>query len=145
MPSVYVTSIDKVINRLSCDYWPAPGSSTYAKTTLAENATSQTSFGVRDHEAKYQYLHPDSISHMTALTVTNSAGFLANRHYGVKFSTKGLSWTHLEIGDGIQFDPTTVDPHIKFINGTSWSGETFVIIKKSIDRYGTNFEAMQLT
>ena len=45
----------------------------------------------------------------------------------ITLETQGFSNSDLEVGDWIELDSTTVDPHIKYY-GASWSGKQFLVV-----------------
>ena len=144
-PVVSITVKDKIVNKLVIEYDYNPGSKYYTKVMTVENSTSQSLYGLMEKKAKYKYIVPGDINNIANLLVGNAGAFLANRHYVVSYKTKGFTWIHHEIGDWIQFDAGSLDPHLMFAGGISWSGQKFLIIKKSIEANGTTYEAIQLT
>lgn len=144
-PTVSLTNSERVVNRLEYYYLAEPHSGALVLSGVAENETSQSKYGIKEKTARFRYVYHEDIINLTDMLVGNSDAFLANRHNKVFCRTKGLSKVHLEIGDWMQFDAESLDPHMKFVGGTSWSGEEFLIIKKSINDNSTDFVGIQLT
>lgn len=116
----------------------------YRDLDTYDDATAQaTPVGVVFYPVRWPNIAGTSKTHVAEHLVKASTGLWSNTHNVIKFETDGFTNADLELGDWIELDDTTVDPHVKCY-GESWSGKQFLIynIEKSID--STRITAIEL-
>lgn len=65
------------------------------------------------------------------------------QHNKITFTCPGIANIDLSVGDWIQLDPTSIDPHL-LCYGASWSGKKFLIYRARYTDKQTTIEAIQL-
>lgn len=147
-PQVFRTDQKYLTNYMKLSYDYDHDSHKFAYEIPIQNASSQAIHGLIERAVRCRMLTPASVSVYSIITMTGSetvTPFLSVRHNGIVLRTLGWRYLHLDFGDEISLDPTSVDPHLLF-NGASWSGEQFVIIgKRIVDRDAVEITAIQLT
>ena len=108
------------------------------------NAGSQITYGERIYNAEWKNICGTSVTHLASHLVATGGGQIwASEHNIIEIETKSFTNIDLEIGDHIELDDTTVDPHI-LCYGASWSGKQFMIdkIDRGLDK--TTIKAIEL-
>lgn len=116
-----------------------------------DNATSQAeSWGTRTYTARWPNVNGDSAALIANHLIINRDGTGVGNDplWGyprpiIEFTTPGFMYQHLEIGDWIELDDTTVDPHI-LLFGSSWSGVKFLISDLQNLMNGTRIKAIAM-
>lgn len=129
-----------LVNSLRVYYEYRYGTEKYNKSALYEDSASQTKYGTIDGEIKMRYLDDDSAEYLADKLIDSGLGLLSNDWIGVKFRAKGRTYAHLEVGDYIRFRRDILAPDGK-VDTIEWQNVDFMIMKKSLDIDGCNFEA----
>lgn len=123
---VFIKSANKIINRLNVEsrYWQQIGE--YRDKTVYNDSPSQAS-GIVEDSVQWPNLVTEVARNLVAEHyVKASTGLWSNPHDEISLETPGVMYGDLEVGDWIEIDGTTVDPHIK-PHGNSWSGRLHMI------------------
>ncbi len=144
-PQVSKTNINDVVNRLKVYYDFAPEYSAYKRVDTFNNSTSQSLYG-RTNEAEIFLPHITKESALilrTVLVPDSGVGLWTHTKLLVSWDTVGWKWAHLEIGDFVELDAASVDPHLKPF-GSSWSNVKILI--QGIERgpESVSFNGVQL-
>lgn len=111
------------------------------------DATSQAALGVFAHEFEWPNITGRAGDDNEEFDVCAVAKLILElwktQHPTISVVCPGIRNSDLEIGDWIQFDPTTIDPHLLCF-GASWSGKKFLISSVRVTRTATTIEAVQL-
>jgi len=105
----------------------------YRDVEVRSDTTSIAAHGTVEYEVNWKHLCGQPADWQALHLVQGvsagppkTKGLWSNQHEVVEFSTFGFSNADLEVGDWIELDDTTVDPHI-LCYGSSWSGKQFLI------------------
>ncbi len=115
----------------------------YRDSEVVENSTSQTKYGIYEGEFKWPNICGLSKTHVAGHLVSDADGLWANPHVQIEFETFGYSNADIEVGDWIELDDTTIDPHLKCY-GESWSGRQFLVTETKQYRNSTRIKAVEL-
>jgi len=141
--TIKISKDPHIINHLNVESRWQEEYQTFRDVDVVENSTSQTSYGVRKYEAKWKNIATTSSDHVAAHLVSNANGIWANAHNVIEFEAAGFTGADIEIGDWIEFDSTTVDPHITLF-GTSFSGIQFLVMEMVMGLQSTYIKAIEL-
>lgn len=138
-----VSRTKTIFNELNISYNWMHERGDYQGTLTETNATSQTDYGVLPYNARWDYLNKTRAGLIADHLVGDADSIWANPHTQISLSTVGFSHADVEVGDWIELDDTTVDPH-QLCYGESWSGKQFLIT--SVRQYGgrTDITAVEL-
>ena len=95
---------------------------------LEENASSKTTNGIREGTFNWPNICDTSSDHVAGHLVSDADGIWSNPHVQIEIKTKALMYSHLEVGNYIELDDTSIDPHI-LCYGASWSGKQFLVVE----------------
>lgn len=142
--SITVGKTKWIINSLEADYVYHQEKGRTVKNDTTTNSTSITNYGTREYKAKWKNISGDTsrdelYSH---LIDTTDQGFWANPQTTIKLVVHP-GYAHLEVGDWIELDDETVDPHI-LCHGQSWGNQQFIIDEVNITSRGVTISAQQL-
>ena len=115
----------------------------YGDNGLEENAASQAAFGIQRYNAEWKNISGTTVSHLADHLVGNADAIWANEHVEIQLDTVGFVSSDLEVGDWIELDDDSLDPHIK-VYGTSWSGLQFLITEMTLKENSTHIRAVKL-
>jgi len=133
-----------VINKLNVESrWHAEAD-VFRDSDTYEDATSQTAIGrTITYDAEWPNISGTSAAHVGTFLVNSTNGIWSKEHNVIEFETVGFANADLEIGDWIELDDDTVDPH-RLLFGSSWSGVQFLVtsIRQGIE--STKITAIEL-
>ncbi len=124
----------------------------YRDLTTIENTTKTAGkFGTINIDLRWPNICGTSAAHVANHyirkadgTAADGDGIWANEHNQVQFATVGFAYAHLQPGDWIQLDATTVDPHILAPGGESWATIKLLITNVRVGIEKTEFTAVEL-
>lgn len=147
-----------VVNHLTVNTdWHAETNS-FKTTRVYQNATSQAKYGKRklvldiknfgtEVSVGSSQLPNDPIDALAAFLIDyrrdGSAGILSDVQKEVQFTTAGLRFAHVEVGDRIMMDSTSIDPHFKY-GGQSWAGKFFLVTDVSHTNKESTFKCVEV-
>jgi hypothetical protein len=132
-----------IINKLHVDSRLQREYGVYRDHTTYDDGTSQTNNGTFSYNAKWEGLAGTAATHVAEFLVKNPDGIWSQQHNTIEFETVLNTNVDLEIGDWIELDDTTVDPHV-LCYGTSWSGKQFLVIGITQLMASTKIRAIEL-
>ena len=142
-PKVFFTSPTKVINRLTSEWQRNPGANRYNESDTHNDAGSQLlAWGIKEADASFKYYIDAGTPSLQETLIKNGALFPYTL-IGIEIEIRGAAMSHLEIGDPIQIDATSVDPQFK-LAGVSWTSFSFVIIDKGLTMVGVKYRAVRV-
>lgn len=115
----------------------------FRDTDTTSDSGSQTSYGTWRRSAKWPSLAGSARSHVANGYVNSTNGLWSRPHLIMECETLGFTNAHLELGDCIKLDSTTVDPHLKAYT-ESWSGLKLCVIELQQTMTGTKIKAIEL-
>lgn len=123
----------------------------YRDLTTIENTTATAGkFGTMAIDLQWPNICGTSATHVANHYIrkadgsaADGNGIWANEHNQVEFATVGYSYAHLQPGDWVKLDSTTVDPHIKAF-GESWATIDLLITNVDVQAGKTVFTAIEL-
>jgi len=143
-PEVFGTDFKSIINRLGMNYGFVPVRNRFSESMIIDNSSSQSTYGIKTRPGDFRFIVGDTTAtNIGKGLVSESYSLLKNVKHGIRIATRGWTWLHLQIGDWIEIDDSSVDPHLEFRSAT-WSGEVFMIIGKQRRMGGVVFEALKI-
>lgn len=125
--SLTVDYFGPVVNKLNVESgYQQETKSKYWEHNTYTDSTSVTDFGEFAASVKWQNVNGTSASTVAGFLI-GATGRWSQRRLQVKFSTYGIMYADLEVGDCISLDSTSVDPHMKAMD-ESWSGKKFMVV-----------------
>jgi hypothetical protein len=115
----------------------------FRDTDTTSDSGSQTVYGTWRRSAKWPNLAGSARSYVANRYVNATEGLWSRPHLIMECETLGFTNAHLELGDCIKLDSTTVDPHLKAYD-ESWSGPKLCIIELQQTMTGTKIKAIEL-
>jgi len=125
----------------------------YRDLDTVENSASQSTYGTDENKtttANWKNVCGTAATHVANHYIrsadgsaSDDDGIWAAPHTCIGFSTVGFTNADVEIGDWIEIDDATADPHIKPF-GVSWSGKQFLVYRIEVGEESTYIEAMEL-
>lgn len=142
--SIKKDSGEKLVNKISIDYFYSRPRQSYLKRLNSINATSQT-----DYKTVGELIKPCNciVADATATWLkdhyTGTSGYWKELNDTVKISLTGWHKIKYEIGDAIALD-SGVDSIMKIFNA-GWAGKVFLIIDKSVTSNGMELTMQRVT
>jgi len=158
------SNVDEVINHITVKSKWLEEENRFADLDVYENTTSQAQYGVRKKELEFKnitsgdrerivtnpvkavmlhLIEPDVVNGVTDSNHSVDDGYWANQRNQIEFTLVGSVGKHLDIGDYILMDSTSIDQHLK-IFGQSWAGKYFLVTGINKSSKGTKINAEQI-
>lgn len=147
--SVKVSKSTDVINHLTVNSRYQQEYGLYRDQTLTEDTTSQALFAVGSFDGKFKYeadwpnITGTSVAHVAAFLVNSTDGLWSTQHKELALTTKLFTNADLEVGDWIELQAASVDPHLKCF-GASWASKQFIITRTTPTVSGTKIMGVEL-
>jgi len=146
--SIKTSHTDKIINHLTISSRWQEEYREYHDIDIVEDASSQaappTGTGeVFKYEADWPNIAGTSRAHVASHLVNTTNGIWSKEHLLLDLITVGTTNADLEIGDWIELDATSVDPHFK-ADGESWAGKQLLVYSLSQGMDSTRIKAIEL-
>lgn len=144
-PTITRTPINAIINKLTINHNFAPEHNSYFTKTVFSNAVSDTRYGelIGSLDAPFMTSQSDINELGNLLVPSSGIGFWSSRHNLITVPTNGWRFAHLNVGEWITLDDTTVAPFITIFGG-DWDLSKLLIIAKTIRRESVWFDTLEL-
>jgi len=131
---INVSKTDWIINEIVVNSRWQEEYNKYIDSNTYSNTTSQAeNWGTQIYRANWKFINGTSSSHVANHYIRSADGSASDDdgiwcgpHTIIEFKTAGYSYAHLDIGDWIELDDSSVDKQI-LCWGESWSGKQFLI------------------
>jgi len=140
---ITISKEPSLVNTLEVDSRYQQEYKTYRDHDEITDATSVTNFGIRRYPAKWPNILGLSALHISEFLVSDADGIWSNEHSIIELSLAGYTGSDIEVGDWIELDAATVDPHYK-LYGSSFSGIQFLVTNITANDDHTAIKAIEL-
>jgi len=149
--TLHISVTNTIINKMNVESrFQQEYGNVYRDRALIENTTSQASYGEWGYNASWPNICGSSATHVANhfIRASNGGGsdlngIWAYKHPVIEFESYGFINADLEVGDWIELDDETMDPHL-LLFGEVWMGKQFLIVEIKQSATRTYIKAVKL-